>query len=48
MCTSPMYMLANLAVGGPESWPGLPDPHARGTMRIAHLCAWQFADLSRG
>lgn len=44
----PMYMLANLAVGGPESWPGLPDPQARGTMRIAHLRAWQFADLDRG
>lgn len=44
----PMYMLANLAVGGPGSWPGLPDATARGTLRIAHLRAWQFTDLARG
>ena len=40
----PMYMLANLAVGGPGSWPG-PAIGETGVYRIAWIRAWQFTDL---
>ncbi len=40
----PMYMLANLAVGGPGSWPG-PAAGGTATMRIDHIRAYQFDDL---
>lgn len=38
----PMYLIANLAIGG--YWPGYPDPGAAfaATMRIDHIRAWQF------
>jgi len=41
----PMYLLANLAVGGAGSWPGAPTAGITGTYRIAWIRAWQFADL---
>jgi beta-glucanase (GH16 family) len=41
----PMYLLANLAVGGPGSWPGAPTAGSTGAYRIAWIRAWQFADL---
>jgi hypothetical protein len=42
-CHKPFYIIANLAVGGPTSWPGAPDA---GTpfpahFRIASIQAWQ-------
>lgn len=40
----PMYLLANLAVGGPGSWPG-PAAGGTATMRIDHTRAYQFDDL---
>ncbi|MBP0446676.1 family 16 glycosylhydrolase [Roseomonas sp. SSH11] len=42
---SPMYMLANLAVGGEGSWPGAVDGQASAVMRIDSIRAYQFADL---
>jgi beta-glucanase (GH16 family) len=41
----PMYMLANLAVGGAESWPGPAAGDLSGVYRIAWIRAWQFNDL---
>ncbi len=41
----PMYMLANLAVGGAQSWPGQVDPTTSGVFRIAWIRAWQFKDI---
>ena len=38
----PMYLLANLAVGGPGSWPGAAISGTRGNLRIAWIKAWQF------
>lgn len=43
---SPMYMLANLAVGGVGSWPGASDGLSSATMTIDSIKAWQFADLA--
>ncbi|TPG53303.1 glycosyl hydrolase family protein, partial [Roseomonas nepalensis] len=43
---SPMYMLANLAVGGPNSWPGATDGVSSATMSIDYIRASQFADLA--
>lgn len=42
----PMYLLANLAVGGEGSWPGLAAPTQSGVYRIAWIRAWQFADIA--
>lgn len=42
----PFYMLANLGVGGPGSWPGPAAPEATGVMRIDHIRAYQFPDLA--
>ncbi len=41
---SPMYMLANLAVGAQGSWPG-PAAGETATIRIDHIRAYQFDDL---
>ena len=40
----PMFLLANLAVGGPGSWPGPPDDATAfpARMLIDHIRAWQF------
>ncbi|TPG37695.1 glycosyl hydrolase family protein, partial [Roseomonas nepalensis] len=43
---SPMYMLANLAVGGPNSWAGATDGVSSATMSIDYIHASQFADLA--
>lgn len=42
----PMYLLANLAVGGADSWPGAAAPDQSGVLRIAWIRAWQFRDLA--
>lgn len=42
----PMYLLANLAVGGAGSWPGQADPSQSGVYRIAWIRAWQFRDIA--
>lgn len=41
----PMYLLANLAVGGDGSWPG-PAAGETATMSIDHIRAYQFDDLT--
>jgi len=41
----PMYLLANLAVGGEGSWPGRAGPTQTGVFRIAWIRVWQFNDL---
>ena len=42
----PMYLLVNLAVGGPGSWPGPPaTPAATATLQVGWVRAWQFPDL---
>jgi beta-glucanase (GH16 family) len=41
----PMYMLANLAIGGTGSWPGPAAPELSAVYRIAWIRAWQFNDL---
>jgi beta-glucanase (GH16 family) len=40
----PMFMVANLAVGGPGSWPGPPDANTEfpARMLIDHIRAWRF------
>jgi beta-glucanase (GH16 family) len=40
----PMYLLVNLAVGGPGSWPGAATGET-GVYHIAWVRAWQFTDL---
>jgi hypothetical protein len=42
-CHKPFYIIANLAVGGPTSWPGAPDPGTSfpAHFRIASIQAWQ-------
>lgn len=42
--TQPMYLLANLAIGG--NWPGYPDPDPKfsATMKIDYIRVWQFRD----
>lgn len=40
----PMYMLANLAVGGAGSWPGPAPPDATGVFQIGWMRAWQFGN----
>lgn len=40
----PMYLLANLAVGGQNSWPGPADGYTSGTMHIDYIRAYQFPD----
>jgi beta-glucanase (GH16 family) len=42
----PMYILANLAVGKPGSWPGPADGSASATMLIDYIRAYQFDDLA--
>lgn len=42
----PMYMLANLAVGGEGSWPGPTDGKSSATMSIDYIRAYQFQDLA--
>jgi beta-glucanase (GH16 family) len=39
----PFYMMVNLAVGGPTSWPGAPDASTRfpARLQIASIKAWQ-------
>ena len=41
----PMYLLANLAVGGENSWPGAAAANESGVFRIAWIRAWQYHDL---
>ena len=43
---SPMYMLANLAVGGAGSWAGPTDGVSSATMSVDYIRSWQFADLA--
>ena len=42
----PMYMLANLGVGGTDSWPGAAAANTTGIFRIAWIRAWRFKDLA--
>jgi beta-glucanase (GH16 family) len=44
-CHRPMYFIVNLAVGGPNSWPGAPDESTPfpAYLRIASVGAWQRA-----
>ena len=42
----PMYILANLAVGGVGSRPGPAAGDLSGVFRVAWIRAWQFKDLS--
>jgi beta-glucanase (GH16 family) len=42
----PMYMIANLAVGGEGSWPGPTDGVSSATMSIDYIRAYQFSDLA--
>ena len=42
---SPMYMIANLAVGGPSVWPGQADGVSSATMSIDYIRAYQYLDL---
>jgi len=42
---TPMYLLANLAVGAEGSWPGAAALDATGVYRIAWIHAWQFDDI---
>jgi beta-glucanase (GH16 family) len=44
----PFYLLANLAVGGPDAWPGAAAGDATGTMKIDYIRAAQFKDLEPG
>ncbi len=41
----PMYLLANLAVGGEGSWPGAAARDVSGVYRIDWIRVWQFDDL---
>ena len=43
---SPMYMLANLAVGAAGSWSGPADGVSSATLAIDSIKAWQFSDLA--
>jgi beta-glucanase (GH16 family) len=42
-CHKPFYIIANLAVGGPTSWPGAPDASTKfpAHFRIAAIRVWQ-------
>ena len=42
----PMYMIANLAVGGEGSWPGLTGNASPAVMSIDFIRAYQFQDLA--
>jgi Ca2+-binding RTX toxin-like protein len=42
---SPMYMIADLAVGGPSVWPGPADGVSSATMNIDYIRAYQYTDL---
>ncbi|MFD2502206.1 hypothetical protein ACFSTI_29720 [Rhizorhabdus histidinilytica] len=44
----PMYLIANLAIGG--SWPGDPDARTMmpARMEIDHIRVWRFADRPGG
>ena len=42
---SPMYMIADLAVGGPSVWPGPADGVSSATMSIDYIRAYQYLDL---
>ena len=44
-CHKPFYLLANLGVGGPGSWPGPPDANTAfpAHFSIVSICAWQRA-----
>ncbi|MBL6081095.1 family 16 glycosylhydrolase [Belnapia sp. T18] len=46
MLGKPMYMLANLAVGGPGSWPGPADGVSTATMHIDWIRASQFPEFA--
>ncbi|MCB4824882.1 family 16 glycosylhydrolase [Roseicella aerolata] len=42
----PMYMVANLAVGGAGSWPGPADGVSSATLSIDYIRAYQFSDVA--
>src|SRR6185437_10987877 len=42
---SPMYMVANLAVGSNSPWPGPADGVSSGTLAIDYVHAYQYLDL---
>ena len=43
---SPMYMIANLTVGGVGSWAGPTDGVSSASLNIDYIKAWQFSDLA--
>ena len=43
---SPMYLIANLAMGGAGSWPGAADPDTIAQFKIDYVHAYQLADYT--